>query len=258
MLKISVKNKYNQTLQITQNNKYAVVEVTGLTPPKANINTSNLATKDGSVFNSSKLQNRNIVIDIVPTGDCEAARLDLYKYFRGKQICTLYIETSTRKVMIDGYVESVTANLYENPQKVQMSIICPDPWFKSETPQVINFDTNPKTINSDSDDDTGVIITATMSGAASDPSFTNSTTGETFSLDYDFQSGDVLTVDTRRGSKSVKVLRSGATINLLNYITSATKWIYLITGNNTITYNAASGAANMAVKLTLQSIFEGV
>lgn len=257
-LVIKATNKYNQSITITQNANFQLVAVAGLTPPKANINTAELAVMDGSAFNSSKLNNRNIVLTIQPTGNVEAGRLTLYQYFKVKQPITLEIKTSSREVVIAGYIENMEIDLNANPQTVQVSIICPDPWFKAKTAQVIALNTNPKTIASESDDEVGAIFTATMSGAVSNPVFTDSTTGQSFGLTYDFVSGDVLTLNTRRGEKAVSVLRSGTKTNLLNYITATSKWIALATGDNSIGYSATSGAANMAVTVTLQSIFEGV
>ena len=257
-LVIKATNKYNQSITITQNANFQLLAVAGITPPKANINTSELASMDGSAFNSSKLQNRNIVLTIQPTGNIESGRLLLYQYFKPKQPISLEITTANRNVVIAGYVENMEIDLNANPQKVQVSIICPDPWFKAKTAQVITLDTNPKTITSESDDEVGAIFTATMSGAVSNPVFTDSTTGQSFGLSYDFVSGDKLILNTRRGEKSVSVLRSGVTTNLLNYITASSKWIALATGSNSIGYSATSGVANMAVAITLQSIFEGV
>lgn len=257
-LTIKATNKYNQTLQITQSNLFQLVAVSGITPPKANVNTAELASMDGSAFNSSKLQNRNIVLTIQPTGNVEQGRLTLYQYFKVKQPVSLEIITANRDVIIDGYIENMEIDVNANPQTVQISIICPDPWFKAKTPQVINLDTNPKTIASASDDEVGAIFTATMSGAVENPVITDSTTAQSFGLTYTFQSGDILTINTRRGEKAVSVNRSGTITNLLNYITATTKWIALATGNNSIGYNADSGVANMAVSVTLQSIFEGV
>lgn len=257
-LKITATNKYNQSIVITQNANFQLVAISGITPPKANINTSALANMDGSAFNSSKLNNRNIVMTIQPVGNIESNRLTIYQYFKVKQPITLEIKTANRDVVIDGYIENMEIDVNANPQTIQVSIICPNPWFKAKTAQVITLDSNPKTIASESDDEVGAIFTATISGAVSNPTFTDSTTGQTFGLTYNLVSGDKLTLNTRRGEKSVSVLRGGSTINLINYITATSKWIALATGNNSIGYGASSGVANMAVTVTLQSIFEGV
>lgn len=258
MLIISATNKSNETLTITQNNKYSLISVSGITPPTANINTSELATKDGSIFNSSKVKNRNIVLTIVFNNDPEAARLDLYKYFRVKQYIKLNISTTNRSVFTEGYVESMQIDVNEQRQRAQISIICPEPYFKSVTPTQITFTSNPQTIKNESDEDVGFVATFTASGAVENVSLSNDTTGAEFGLTYNLQSGDVLVIDTRTGEKGVKLTRSGVVTNLINYITASTDWVTLLVGNNAISYAADSGVANLSLTVTLQPIFEGV
>ena len=43
---------------------FAVKSITGLGPGKADINTTEISTNDGSLFNSSRLSSRNIVITL--------------------------------------------------------------------------------------------------------------------------------------------------------------------------------------------------
>ena len=43
---------------------FIIKSVTGLGPGKANINTTEIATNDGSLFNSSRMPSRNIVISL--------------------------------------------------------------------------------------------------------------------------------------------------------------------------------------------------
>lgn len=258
MLTITAKNKYNEQLTITQNSKYSLISVSGITPPTANINTSELATKDGSVFNSSKVQNRNIVLTIVFNEDPETARLDLYKYFRVKQGVTLYITTGSREVYIEGYVESMEIDLNEMKQRAQISIICPDPFLRSVNETKVIFDATTKTVKNTSDEAVGFVATFTATGAVTNVYLTNNTTGKQFGLAYSLQSGDKLTLDTRTGSKGISLLRSGVTTNLINYITAGSDWVTLQVGDNSLTYSAESGVANMGLTVTLQPIFEGV
>ena len=258
MLIISATNKSNETLTITQNSKYSLISVSGITPPTANINTSELATKDGSIFNSSKVKNRNIVLTIVFNEDPETARLELYRYFRVKQYIKLNISTTNRTVYTEGYVESMQIDVNEQRQRAQISIICPEPYFKSVTPTEITFTSNPQTISNGSDEDVGFIATFTASGAVTNVSLKNNTTGAEFGLTYNLQSGDKLVIDTRTGEKGVTLTRGAVVTNLINYITASSDWVTLLVGNNAIQYGANSGVANLTLKVTLQPIYEGV
>ena len=44
---------------------FLIKEITGLGPPKANINSTENSTDDGSVFNSARLDARNIVLTMI-------------------------------------------------------------------------------------------------------------------------------------------------------------------------------------------------
>ena len=257
-LKLKITNKYGQSITLTQNKAFSVAQVTGLTPPAASINTAPIATKDGSLFNSAYLDNRNIVILLYPTGNPEAERVNLYKYLKAKQKIRIELTTKSRAVYIDGYIESLEGDLYENPQSLQASIICPDPYFKAVTPIVKNFASASEEITNTSDEESGAVFEITASGAAENPTITNDTTGESFTVNYSLQTGDKITLNTRRGEKSLTLTRSGTTTNILNAMAPSSRWVNILPGANTISYTAASGSANLALKLTLEPIFEGI
>ena len=84
MLEIIVENEYGEQLNLANNMSYVLGGVSGVTPPAANINTTTLATKDGSIFNSSFLGNRNIVLTIYPQNSIERARINIYKDIKAK------------------------------------------------------------------------------------------------------------------------------------------------------------------------------
>lgn len=131
MFKCKIENTKNNILTLTQDEtNYQVLSITGLNPPKAQINTSTVAGLDGAKFNSSKLQSRNIVITLKINGDIEANRISLYKYFSTKEWCKFYYENEHRNVYIDCYVETFECDFFTNSEIAQISLICPNPYFK--------------------------------------------------------------------------------------------------------------------------------
>ena len=108
-----------------------VREISGLGPSKATINTSDVATMDGSVYNSSRRENRNIVLDLMmyPFPTIEDSRLLTYRYFPIKKQVRLEIETDNLNVHTYGYVESNEPDIFSEEESTQISIICPDPNF---------------------------------------------------------------------------------------------------------------------------------
>lgn len=113
---------------------FLIKSVTGLGPVKANINTTEVATNDGSKFNSARLTQRNIVfqmvfVDTVYGESIEDIRQKSYKYFPTKKNVDIIIETDNRYVKTTGYVESNEPNIFSSQEGAQISIICPDPYF---------------------------------------------------------------------------------------------------------------------------------
>lgn len=118
---------------------FLIKSVTGLGPSKANINTTEVSTNDGSLFNSARLNQRNIVfefifVESVNRENIEDVRQKSYKYFPMKKNVDLLIETDNRIVKTTGYVESNEPNIFSSQEGSQISIICPDPHFYSAGP----------------------------------------------------------------------------------------------------------------------------
>ena len=119
-----------------ENTGFLVKSITGLGPVKANVNTTEVATNDGSMFNSARLSQRNIVIQLafvhsIYGEDIEEIRQKSYKYFPIKKNVELIIETDNRYARTIGYIESNDPDIFSKQEGTQISIICPDPYFYS-------------------------------------------------------------------------------------------------------------------------------
>ena len=119
---------------------FIIKSVTGLGPGKANINTTEIATNDGSLFNSSRMPSRNIVISLAYMwkDSIEDVRQLSYKYFPIKKKLTMLIETDNRQAEIEGYVESNDPAIFSKDEGSDISIVCPNPFFYSAGKDGIN------------------------------------------------------------------------------------------------------------------------
>lgn len=282
MLQLTVENAYGEKLNLSNNDDYYLINVTGLTPPAATINTGTIATKDGGTYNSSRFENRNIVLYIKPRRDIEKTRINLYTYIRAKHYIKLYLKNGTRDVWIDGYVETVDGDLYTQSQEIQVSIICTDPYFKAMDEKIFDFSTInslfefPFSIGAEgseisstskfvelnvqntSDEETGVILEFYASELALEPTVYNSRTGEKFTINHEFQKGDIVRLNTRTGEKKLTLIREGVETNILNQMERGSKWFTLLVGDNVFTYTALYGIENLQLKLILQPIYGGM
>lgn len=282
MYSLIVENEKGEHLSLTDNINFDVLSVTGTNPPTAAINTVNVAGLDGSRFNSSRVEQRNIVITLNIHYPIEANRLTLYNFFRVKRWVKIYYQNSRRNVYIDGYVESFENNPWTQLQQPQISIICPQPFWLSTVDTTVNFSNSnalfefPFSIHSEGIEfstlenlttsvvnvgeiETGGIITFyATENQIINPKFYNLTTQKYFGLDFDMNKGDLITVNTQKGEKSVTLLRDGVTTNILNDRTEGSTWLTFEPGENELSFEADEGAANLEATLTITQKFEGV
>lgn len=196
---------------------FVVQSIKGFGPGEANINTTEVSTNDGSLFNSSRLPSRNIVIGLkfLWKKSVEDVRQLSYKYFPIKKKLTLFIETDNRQAEIDGYVESNDPNIFSRDEGSDISIICPNPFFysagKNGTNTTIFYGVEPmfefpfsneslfecllemgaiqnqteKVITYDGDSEVGVTITIHAVGEANKIAIYNTGTREIMRIDTD-------------------------------------------------------------------------
>ena len=286
MFTAKIENVSGNMLTLTENESdFQVISITGLNPPNAQINTATLVGLDGAVFNSSKLETRNIVILIKINGDVENNRQLLYQYFRTKEWCKFYYLNSSRNVSIEGYVQNVECDLFTNAEMAQISIICPYPYFRSISedttdstgvqpaftfPFTINegepviistfIDHEAIYINNDSESESGVLIEIDVRSAFNSIELKNTRQGEDFELNYAFQLGDRIIINTNKGKKSVYLMRNGVKINLFSVMKLGSVFFQLQPGSNIIQYLIDGQSDNESAYIMFRhfTIYRGV
>lgn len=282
MYTLSVKNNQGKELKLTNNPDYIVYQIDGLTPPPATINSSTNATVDGSTINSTKLGDRNIVIYVALRRNIEQSRLRLYEYFPSKKTVTLYFKNGSRDVYISGVVETLECSQFENPQVAQISIICPDPYFRdvdtlemslSEVNSLFEFPfslpaegvefstyvvNNRKTLINTSGVDTGVVIKLFATGTVVNPTLYDILTGRQMTLNITMQALDTILIDTNVNQKSITLIRNGETSNALGYMRPDSKWFILSAGDNVFTFKCESGNENLNITFSASVLYSGV
>lgn len=286
------------TLSRPEESGFIVKSITGLGPGKATINTSDIITTDGGKFNSARLPSRNIVISLEylwrDKASIEDTRQLSYKYFPLKKKLTILIETDNRLAEIEGYVESNDPTIFSNREGSDISIICPDPHFQSkeinktvfrgleslfEFPfcndsltenllEMGSIKNQPEqVIFYDGDSEIGINITIRAIGEAKNITIYNVTKREIMAINTDklevltgsaIVEGDVITICTVKGKKSVTLLRGGKTINILGCLDKNTDWFQLTKGYSVFTYVAEYGDSNLQFEIENRTIFEGV
>ena len=285
-----IRNADGEIINLTEaTDKYVVSSILGLNPPKAQINTTNAVGLDGSRFNSAFIGNRNIVITMMLRGDQEASRQELLQYFRSKGLCRFYFENNNRNVYTDGYVESIEYNIFQRVETMQISIICPDPFFYDLTQRVVPItdvtsqfyfqfaidqddpvviseysSSNITTIENAGQEDSGIILVAKFLSSADSFDFHKIVTGEmgeSVHIDYNFSAGDILTYSTVPENIEFSVLGNGTWANLFHYAyLGSVDLIKLNPGANRFEYAVNNVPGSSAAELTLvyRQAYQGV
>lgn len=299
---ISVTNERDETLRLELRNPWktgiAVKSISGLGPAKASINFIELATSDGAIDNSARLESRDITIDLlyvdIDEHIIEESRQEVYRHFTVKKNVTFSIETDKRNCYGIGRVEKIDSKIFEKDSGCQITIRFPDPYFHGKT-QITSFaeviskfefpfennslterliemselklDTE-KVIVYDGEADTGVIIRARAhSSGATGVYFYNEATRQIMRINDQklsaivsggFKKGDEIVINTNRGKKKAVIIRDLVEYNILSAIEWPIQWIRLIKGGNLFIYNATSGALDMRVTVENDILYEGV
>lgn len=282
MFTLKVENGRGEVLNLSSSKKYKVYRIEGLNPPVATINSAVNVTTDGSTVNSTKVENRNIVIYMTIEPDIELNRINLYKYFPVKQKIKLHYTNGTRKVYIEGYVELIECDLFAQRQVAQISIICPQPYFSGAEYLVTTFSdvssflhfpfaisesgiefsaitTNVrKSIINYGDADSGIVIELYARGTVVNPVIYDVESKTFFKLNFTMQSSDTIVINTNVGEKSVTLIRNGVSTNAMGYMTPDSSWFRLEAGDNIFTYDCDSGNSSLQITFKTKVLYSGV
>lgn len=285
MYKLKVTNEYDQTLQLTQNPNYTIKEVSGLDPPEAIINKTRNANTDGSEFNSSYLNDRQIIITMTIEAPAEENRNNLYIYFRSKKAVKIAYKNGIRDVFAKGIVKDIDVQFFAKKQIAQITIDCMNPYFLenedasgdiSATQQLFEFPfaieepipfseistTEPIEVVNEGNDPTGVIITITPISSRSiyGPIYVkNITNGLTFKINLILHQGESLIIDSIKGEKSVKKIDGSTETNVINEMNRTSEWIELIPGiNRLLITEGTTGIPQINASISFTPKYQGV
>lgn len=113
-------------------------------------------------------------------------------------------------------------------------------------------------VQNDGDTTCGMKIIFTADGVVEDPELYNTQTGEYMRILTTMQAGDVITVDTRYGSKTITLTRDGSDTNLYQAMDVNSTFMQLGIGDNVFRYNAASGLSNLEAMALYSQNYLGV
>lgn len=283
------------TLELTnpQKNGIAIKSISGLGTPEFNINMAPYGSSDGSILGSVKAESRTINIIVWPlfNPQVENSRQLLYRYFQVKKPIEITVHGDNRTLMAEGYVESITPNIFDNPETVTITVVCPDPYFHeafNETSDffgripmfefpfsneslidnliefsIISVD-HRSIIEYEGEIDGGILITVDCTTAPGTISIYNVETLGSIVINNErvktIVSGgilakDVVEINTETGNRYVRLLRDGRYYNILGAVNRDIDWFKLKQGPNQFTYTTTEENATVVMSFKYRSVY---
>jgi tail protein len=222
-------------------------DIRGLDPVKATIVSSSFAAVDGSQYQSSRRETRNIVMTIglepdYATESVRDLRARLYEYMMPKsEVSLTFIHEDGLEVVISGRVESLETALFSEEPAVDISIICFDPDFIDLTEVEVEGETvddaTEITVNYAGTVESGIVFELAVDRTLTEFTIYHTPPGKPVrTLDFagNLETGDLLTITTIAGNKSLILTRTATSSSVLYGMSPQSNWIELEKGANKI------------------------
>lgn len=284
MFNITFENKNGVRLKTGAGTPYTISEFSGLNPPKAIINTNTTALLDGGIFNSSKLEMRSMNIAFAIEAPCEENRLNVYSVIQSKLPVRVYYKSDMLDIFIDGYVEDLDFSYFAQKVIATVSILCPSTYFKGAQ-EIINelsavvpkfhfpfASTSAKelifgvidtltavTVKNDGNVTAGLTFEIYCKEPVKNPEIIDYATSEFMKINITMQIGDLITITTSQGNKTITLLRGGVRTNIFNLLDKNSTWLQLDINDSVFVYTVDEGnVTDLEIIIKHYDLYEGV
>lgn len=284
MFNMIFENKNGKQLTFGAGSPYTITEFQGLNPPKAVINTNTTATLDGAIFNSSKLEMRSINIAFAIEEDAEKNRLAIYEVIQPKFPLRIYFQSDYLDIFIDGYVEELSIPYFAKKQIVTVSVLCPRPYFKgaqeiinvlsavipkfhfpfasTQSRELVFGKIDPVTsefVHNAGNVVTGLTFELYAKDTISNPKIIDYSNAQFLEVNTTMVMGDLITITTGEGNKTVTLTRNGIITNIFNLLNKNSTWLQLDVNGGVYVYEVGTGnVTDLEVWIKHYDQYEGV
>ena len=270
-------SKWGESLSLHNNEYFYLTDMDGMTRASTDISSIVIGGVDGDDVTNIQAVPRSIVMDFrIKSGvNVEDAKRAVLQVVKLKQQCTLEWTQNARTLTIQGIVDSVEMPRFNNEVTMQISLHCEQPFWQ-DVDQIINeineakplhwftategdmlyfeevgrplgeYDTSRTRIFVNAGDvAVGMIIEVIAYGTVTNPIIYDQY-NNFFGVGYGtksltMQEGDVLTINTVKGQKTVTL---NGTTNLLDKVKPQSTWLQLEAGANEFSVNSDDVAVN--------------
>lgn len=268
-------------------NPYILETLEGVSGLEKTIIASELAGVDGEAVHHIRTEPRYVKATAYVQG---STREDMYRnrlklitaLSNTSQAGTLYYINDHITVMIKAYPQlpgDFTERI-KNYNKCSMKFYCPDPHWSATEQQAIQmsydilddafsfpltfedtvcFAENRTTATIEYGGSVPAPVTLTLIGNVLSPVIRNETTGEQIEVaDVELTENDTLTINTKKGAKSVTLYKDGVTSSAFNLVTASSVFWQLQPGKNVISLTSLKGVTASTLIIAYANMYGGV
>lgn len=262
-MKLEYITSKGDVLSLTNNSKFKLSHVDGITTANVNISSSTVASMDGDFINNKRVTPRSIILDLAIETNVEETKRYILRYIKPKQKCILRMNQNDRPVQIEGIVETIEMPRFTEQAIMQVTLYCSQPYWEdvedtitdlSETLDLHYFTDQPddmlyfpeegipfgeydanrtKAFTNNGDVEVGLKIHIVALGHVVNPTIYNSN-GDFIGANIELDSGDEIIINTAKGNKTITL--NGQ--NILSKIKEGSTWLQLPINDDEFTIDA--------------------
>lgn len=191
------------------------------------------------------------------TGSPSAPTLTVNDYGEGASFTLTEQSTVLVRMLVKGTVNDLT--FYP---MIRYSTYDDDTWQPYDYGEIVFGEidvTSDVVVDNGGTVDTGLTFELYARGTVSNPKIFNYVTQEFIGINFTFQAGDLVTINTQKGQKSISLLRDGVTTNIFNSLMKNVTWLQLPSSGAAFVYTVEDGLiSNLSVTIKHYDLFEGV
>jgi len=284
--KFIYENEKGQQIEFSIWSPFFLQNIDGISGLKNTIYSNKGMEQDGSTCVGSTLDERNIVIQGAIIDNKEINREKLLSIINPKLKAKLIYTDGNIKKYVECKVETAPLITKENKPKIQISLLCNNPYWKDyidskvnialwkgdfHFPLIIPIDKGitmghrePSLIVNvlnNGQVETGMIIEFFARGTLKNPSLFNVNTREFLKINKGMVAGEKFIINTNYGKKKILQELNGVTTDILNYLDiegGGDTFLQLAVGDNLFRYNADSNLDNLEVNIYFSPQYLGV
>lgn len=233
-------------LDATTKDSLLIRKITGLNPPDPNLFIGDYS-RDGGIYQGRRVGNRNVVMtmDLNPNpalGETVSGlRETLYKTFMDPLVEADYVKMNFYDELDEsryavGYAEKFETDIFSDDTGVMVSMICPDPYLRADAETVLTNPNGWSTVPFSyvGSAETGFMVSIYIDTATSALTLENN--GRTMVIERGFSVGEVVTLNTIRGSRSLTVTSppSSTPNSIVSNLSPLSPWLELHSQANTM------------------------